>query len=377
MRLPAASASSCALIGVLAWLTLRQEAAPPGPAVESETMLLSGTARCAECHADVTDDFQQAPHSRTLQRSDSAEVRGAFAGRSYRHEATGVDYHYAERDGRLFLETSAYPRPVPIEWVFGSGAHARTPLITFDDGDGRIAGIEHVISWYADGTLGLTLGQDESGAEFGSHALGRQWAAAETFNCFGCHSTHIPIEQGRIDLDGIAAGIGCARCHWDSAQHADDMEQGRDTSIERFSSLSARESVDRCGECHRRADEMGGPIDESDRTIARFAPVGLVQSACFLRQSEVLWKSGAPARLDCTTCHDPHRPAERDWRLHAAVCTDCHDAAQGRASDCRAAARDANCIDCHMPKVAMNEHLSFTDHWIRVHRESEETVPHP
>jgi hypothetical protein len=117
---------------------------------------------------------------------------------------------------------------------------------------------------------------------------------------------------------------------------------------------------------------MGGPITPDDRTIVRFAPVGLVQSPCFLRQDEVRLDSGTPARLDCATCHDPHRPSSRDPQAHIAVCLNCHDEARGRAADCSVAVRGDNCLACHMPPVAMNEHLHFTDHWIRVRRDAPE-----
>jgi hypothetical protein len=351
------------LVGAAA---LRQQRERHQPIVVSEVSPRAAMTTCAECHTEVTDAFALAPHARTLHRAADPEVRAAFDGRTFHHPDLGLDYHYARRGERLILSTPAYARDMPIDWVFGSGTHALTPLLTSADAEDNTAGIEHSVSWYPDGELGLTLGQDEPEESSGLAVLGWHRSSAQVINCFGCHATFVPMEGQRLDLSRIEPGVGCARCHWNTDDHVREMTSGNETTIERFSQFTPRESVDRCGECHRRAGEMGGPITEDNRTIVRFAPVGLVQSTCFLRQDEVLLDRGAPARLDCTTCHDPHRPTDPDWRVHTAVCLQCHDAAQHRARDCTVAAREDNCLDCHMPKVPMNEDLAFTDHWIRV-----------
>lgn len=363
--------SSVLLLGMAVGAWVRQAEQAPGPAVTSAVAPRVAASRCADCHQEIVEQFPRAPHARTLQRATSPEMTAAFDGKNFRRPETGVNYRFEARDDRIAMITDAYARDVEFEWVFGSGTHALTPLSTWTDADGGTSAIEQIVSWYADGELGVTLGLDPLTESRGIHAVGRHWGPAEVINCFGCHATHVPTEGERIEFEGIEPGVSCSRCHWDTAAHVRAMEAGEETTIERFSALSARESVDRCGECHRRASEMGGPIREEDRTIVRFAPVGLVQSPCFVRQGEVTLASGEPARLDCTTCHDPHRPAERRWQFHAAICLSCHDEAHGRGTDCTAAARDANCLQCHMPKVAMNEHLAFTDHWIRVRREGE------
>jgi hypothetical protein len=225
------------------------------------------------------------------------------------------------------------------------------------------------VSWYPSGELGVTLGMDVLHEPTGLSALGHHWPPAETANCFGCHCTYVPTVEGKIQFDHLEPNIGCVRCHTDTQQHLTDVDHDRETTIERLSSLAPVEAVDRCGECHRRASELGGEIRSDDRTIVRFAPVGLVQSSCFQQQQEVILADGKPARLVCTTCHNPHGPAQHDWRSHVAVCLQCHDRSQGRAKDCKVAPRDENCLPCHMPAVPANPQIQFTDHWIRVRRE--------
>lgn len=357
------------LVGLVVAAALRPQEGGSQPAFLSDHPPRASITSCAECHAEITDAFLLAPHARTLHSASDPEIRAAFDGRTFRRADTGAEYRYSRQGGRLLLSTTAYARDLPIDWVFGSGTHARTPLLTWIDAEGNTAGIEHSVSWYADGELGVTFGQDPVQESSGVHAIGHPRTPAEVINCFGCHSTFVPVQGQRIDLSGIEPGVGCARCHWNSADHVREINGGIETTIERFSQLTPADAVDRCGECHRRADEMEGPITSDNRTIIRFAPVGLVQSACFRQQDEVELDDGTLARLDCTTCHDPHRPTDRDWHGHTAVCLTCHDAGRERARDCSVAAREDNCLECHMPKVPMNEHLAFTDHWIRIRRE--------
>ncbi|APZ94392.1 multiheme c-type cytochrome [Fuerstiella marisgermanici] len=365
--------SIIALLGAFAvWASFSHEfTTPPRPVVLSRHSTNS-QHRCAECHSDITDQFAQAPHSRTLSRATAPENQEAFVGRTFHNDLTDVSYHYeAGKDG-IDIITDAYSRKVSAKWIFGSGTHARTPLITWTDRDGKTAGIEHSVSSYPSGELGLTLGAEDQKETSGIYCLGAVRGPAETVNCFGCHSTHLPVEDGRLAMDRIVPNIGCARCHWNTTEHVHEMDADLPTTIERFSELTPEQSVDRCGECHRRTEEMGAEVSPEDKSLGRFAPVGLTQSPCFQQQGSVTLSSGAQARLDCTSCHNPHGPTSHDWRDHAAVCLDCHDGAHDRAANCPKAARTDNCLTCHMPSVPANKHLHFTDHWIRI-RDTEPT----
>ncbi len=331
----------------------------------------TGTSQqqCAECHSDITDSIHLAPHSRTLQRADNRELIQRFAGREFQHPHSKALFRYYEEDGKLMVNSKAYGRELQIDWLFGSGTHAQTPLIIWENDDGTTSGVEHSVSWYPDGQLAETLGSDENEDQLGLFAMGASRSPAETVNCFGCHSTSIPNTDSRIHFDQIEGGIGCVRCHWNTQDHVRAMNAGGEPSIESFSKMTPIEAVDRCGECHRRADEMDGVISPKDESIVRFASVGLVQSPCFQKQHEVTLDNGQPARFDCTSCHDPHRPTSHDWRVHVDVCISCHDEAHEKAVDCTQATREENCLKCHMPQIPANENLKFTDHWIRVRNE--------
>ncbi len=345
---------------------------PPKSFVLSQQSSGFSDRRCAECHADILRNYSQAPHARTLTRATDESVLYEFAGKRFRREDTGVDFQYERENGQLVLSTSAFSRKLPIDWIFGSGTHARTPLITWTDANQQTSSLEHCVSAYPDGSLGTTLGMDELQESAGILALGHPRSPSETLNCFGCHCSHVAVQEDRIVVDAIQPGISCSRCHWDSERHANEMENDLEPTTERLTQLTPLESVDRCGECHRRADEMGARLDPADKTLARFASVGLIQSQCFVQQATVPPEAGVTTRLDCTSCHDPHRPARRDWQFHTTVCLSCHDQAHLKAVDCTVASRTENCLTCHMPRVSSGEHLEFTDHWIRIPQQKPE-----
>jgi hypothetical protein len=344
-------------------LPLYAASAPATPEV------LSGSS-CMACHAEISESHAQSPHGRTLMRLETAAQKRLLAGRTYVRPDTGVSFAYRLDGDRLLLESSASARSREVTWLFGSGRHAQTPLLTWLDAAGRTASIEHSVSLYPDGQLDMTLEMEAVTDTLGLPALGNYRSCGETANCFGCHSTWVPLEGDRIREEAVVPGVGCLRCHADAAEHAAAMERGVEFPLERLSGLSPRESVDRCGECHRRADELGGPLQPDNPTLARFASVGLVQSRCFLMQPHGPDQTGAggAGRFDCLSCHSPHAETMSSWQTHTAVCLQCHQppASEGSGGfDCPAAGAADNCLTCHMPKVRAGNRLQFTDHWIR------------
>jgi predicted CXXCH cytochrome family protein len=315
-----------------------------------------GAASCAACHAAEVDEWRSSPHARTLERATggAAERLGAA------EPQEGVSGRFVARDGRVALESPQVAEPVPVSWVFGSGVHARTPVSTWLDPRGRTVMLEHALSWYPPGFLAATLGTGASSGEAGLAGCGTLLDPATTRACFGCHATLVPMADGRVDEAAVMGGVGCARCHPDGDRHAAAMHAGVvDPTAGAWRRLTPLESIRACGECHRRDDQLTpDEIRPDNRLLVRFAPVGLSQSACFTRQGD--------RRLDCMTCHDPHASADRRPLATAERCVACHGDAAPHAA-CPAAPATSDCTTCHMPKVEVQPHLRFTDHWIRVH----------
>ena len=111
-------------------------------------------------------------------------------------------------------------------------------------------------------------------------------------------------------------------------------------------------------------------IVRGDPVLARFQPIGLSLSKCY-RQSD--------GSFSCITCHDPHARAASSRSGYDQVCLKCHDGAGAptETSDHSARARTPcpvspreGCVECHMPRVDVGDHLLLSDHWIRVKRDS-------
>jgi hypothetical protein len=107
-----------------------------------------------------------------------------------------------------------------------------------------------------------------------------------------------------------------------------------------------------CGQCH----SADGDTPPSDPRFIRFQATTLCYSRC-------VTESGG--RLDCVTCHDPHKNVETNTAHYEARCLSCHAVNSAR---CPVNAK-TGCLGCHMPRVEnVMPFTSFTDHHIRVHR---------
>ncbi len=328
------------------------------------------SARCAACHAEIAATVETAPHWNALTIASSPEILSRFAGQTFiANEGDGdeTSYEFSNREGQLWCRCSKVDHDLQIAWVFGSGRLAQTLVALRRDARDDLEMIEHRISWYPGVGLGLTLGQNigspsqgPSQTRIGIEYHGTSHGKSGAMHCFGCHASK--LDPSRLDhASGVSAGLVCRRCHDGDRSHA-DREEGlapRGPEMISWSQLTQRESVNRCGECHRRADQT--PADEittSAEHIVRFAPVGLVQSKCFLATED-----DESMRLDCLTCHDPHLAASRDAALYAAKCRSCHDRPATPA--CVREPDSENCVSCHMRRRETQPHLVFTDHWIR------------
>lgn len=353
--------------GTLAWQ----------PAKRPEAAVLARVERpgedpsqnCRECHEEIVTSWSQAPHAKTLRRVDNEEARRPLVGKSVQLGATA--FRFEESGQRLWMHSSARKQPASVDWIFGSGHHALTPVTLVPGAKGDSELIQLHVSGYADGHLDVTPGSEVLGKD--ATDFGILHRSHEARDCIQCHASRVPAESGRIDFDHLVPGVGCNRCHPESANHV--ASDGDSRTFPDWRGLTAREAINRCGECHRRSDQFtADELRTDNRLIVRFAPVGMAMSACFAA-NEAPNYSGKFPRFDCVTCHDPHQRASSEASYYVEKCQACHAppateavASRPRLPECPVDPRGQRCLECHMPKTQLLDHLSFTDHWIRIRK---------
>lgn len=356
------------LMIVVAWASLvaiRRNA--PSPRSERRHAM-DQILRCRDCHAAQTDFFESVPHAQTLRRANIPTEFMRFTQQTALIGSPPASFRYWERGGRLWCAGDRTNSASPVDWIFGSGHHGQTAVTVRTNDRGEALVLEHHVTWYANHGLNRTIDRPlDLGS--GKNDVGELNSPEASRRCFGCHSTDLPENENKaeLDLEHLMPGVLCTRCHVNAEHHADGMRAGNPPSgFDNWKALSPFQSVARCGECHRLPTSFPQKeLTPQNRTLARFAPVGLLMSRCFQLQHTLPHKD-QPPRLDCVTCHDPHLPTVTDPEHYNRSCRGCHSHDFVSQTACLKQPIDSNCIECHMPKVSVDAPTSFTDHWIRV-----------
>jgi cytochrome c553 len=331
--------------------------------LEPEPAPYVGADRCAACHRGEYDSQQHSRHSRTYwstaQLDDPLFPRGPVRDPKdprWVHSAT-------KREGawRFEARQGAATYRELVEYAFGSGDRGLTFVARDEQGRAR----ECRLSRYGGGgTWDVTSGHPAVSPP-GEHGLGRVLSDDTLTGCFDCHTTQARAARERIEPTASDRGIGCERCHGPGGHHrravASEAYRARDLAVAQPSVASAAQIVALCGQCHGR--RAGPEPQRDDPSAARLQATTLTWSRCYLESN---------GRLDCRTCHDPHRNAEESASFYDARCLTCHDgAASGAPGHARTVCpvnRTTGCRSCHMPDVpGAAAHSTFADHFIRVH----------
>lgn len=350
----ASISSLLVLVGVVGWITTQRNTSPrPSSRIASPTSGVD-VQTCAECHAGIVADFATAPHANTLRPGHDEQMLALFAGQSVNQ--SGRTFSFTAEENELWFGSDDLEYRRRVDWVFGSGRHALTPVSMDPEGLTQLS-----VSYFADGKFRATPGVADMRS--GVAQLGAHEREADARRCFGCHVSRMSDDS----LTKLKPNLDCARCHFGAEEHA--QFGGERPTKPSWHQLTPLESVNRCGECHRRADERK-PVEISteETNLIRFAPVGTVMSQCFA-VANAPENAGVYPRMDCITCHDPHLPSQTDPAYFESICRSCHTPSQShtpvRFVACSAEPLESPCLSCHMRKVELAPGLHFTDHWIR------------
>ncbi len=352
-----------------------------------------GDAACAGCHAREAGTYPFTAMGRSMSRPEDLVAGGRavpggsvtfdnpHSGRRYRIVA-GPDWleHHEIR-----LDTAGREAVVDrreISHVLGSGDRGQTFLVTQGDllYQTAVAYRPHREGW------GMAAGFEQRTA----YDFLRPVAAP----CLFCHANRARHVEGTLNeyrppiFEGLA--VGCERCHGPGALHVTERRSlppsadGVDTSIVNPRRLPSplREQV--CFQCHLQGSARvvkagrtpwefrpGTPLTDvfavfhAETTKDGFSVVSHVER---LRESRC-W-TASQGKIDCLTCHDPHRtPSGEDAvRQFRTACLTCHTVASCAldAGARGASGHPEDCVRCHMAKLppADAPHTLFTDHRI-------------
>jgi tetratricopeptide (TPR) repeat protein len=315
-------------------------------------------------------------------------------------------YTMLERDGKLYeqryqigfegQQTNRIEKP--IDYVIGSGDHARTYLRL--TADGKL--IELPVSWYTElgGYWGMSPGYDRPDQS--------DFRRPIAYQCMFCHNAYPSLKSRALVSedhetfgDSIPEGIDCQRCHGPGSEHvkaADAPDKSPEVirnSIVNPGRLTRERQMDVCMQCHLETSSSplphsilkigrgvfsyrpGEPLPDYELSFDHKASTGsddrmeVAQQAYRLRKSACFLKS----RMTCITCHDPHEQLKgREATSHyVAVCEGCHSAAHAsekpgaRYGTTNAEMGEPNCLTCHMWKRRTDDavHVVMTDHDIQ------------
>lgn len=348
-----------------------------------------GPAACRDCHPAETALQWRSGHARTLSSAAWRKLaRQVDHTRVADPERSDVSWEYRFADDRLYVgrRTPSKLEEIVAEYAFGSGQHAVTFVNVEDEETPRI--LEHRMTYYAKtGSFGLSPGHDAVPRPPGMTPLGGYPPPSDAWSCFACHSTQVCTGPGlRIDEERLIPNVSCERCHGPGRAHVEAAARNAPPDELKLPfgpgrGYTAEQVIGLCGMCHRHPGKPGvGSLDPDNSHLARFQPVGVLQSRCY-RES-----GGA---FSCVTCHDPHDRTSRDRPAYNATCVSCHEAGSPKAGSGSASGSGSapahdrprsaqglpcpvepsgDCVACHMPRVDAGQGVLFADHWIRVRR---------
>ncbi|MEO8036232.1 MAG: hypothetical protein ABI837_17485, partial [Acidobacteriota bacterium] len=246
------------------FLSVVSGVAPRTPVVPPALHITAGAAPgyvddalCGTCHTELYRSYQQVGMARSFSRPSRDRAIEDF-GKELVHARSKQIFQFVWRDQRLMFRQ--YQRSndghevntleIPVDWILGSGNHARVYLYQTPAGELY----QLPVAWYSqEKSWGMAPGYDRPDHD----GVGRR----VRHECMFCHNGY---PETAASSDGywrsqsfprvLPGGTGCQRCHGPGAKHVIAMKERRidqaAATIVNPSRLTPRQRNDVCHQCH-------------------------------------------------------------------------------------------------------------------------------
>ena len=320
--------------------------------VLSQPKTYVGSGECKYCHLEHYDSWKTTLHSRTL--TDVTQNRDALIV-EINPDTIRADLQTHKAQLKLPLDEIYIPRTDEIKYTMGM--QWKQSFLVEKNGKLYVAPIqynakaEHWVSYH-----------EEDWDK-------RPWNEY----CGGCHAMGVDLEKNTFS----ETSVGCEACHGPGSRHVALPETAvydKRSTIINPSQLPVGFRTQICGSCHNRGKSTRMPDIEWPVGYQPGRALGLYyKSASFAagdvkhfyanefakghHQQYLDWQQSAHAAegVTCTSCHYVHQlgvaPTQYQTRgAGSQQCLMCHVVINNNAS--HSIHSFANCIGCHMPKIA-------------------------
>ncbi len=393
-------------IGILA--TCQEEVIPETTVAITEGVYLNhndsvgyvGMTTCKTCHAKIHSTFSETGMGMSFGKADTAKSIGSFNGKSV-YDATLNMYYQPFWKGDTLLYVKEYRLEKgdtihkllqKIDYVVGSGQHTNSHIFSINNHL-----FQAPFTWYAQkGKLDLPPGYENGGNSRFDRSIGLE--------CMSCHNA-MPtgfVEGSYNKFTNVPKGIDCERCHGPGEVHVKRVSAGLlvdtaneiDYSIVNPKKLNTQLQFEVCQRCHL----QGNAVLQADKSFFSFKP-GMQLSSVMdvylpryendedqfimashadrLKMSKCF--KAASGNFNCISCHNPHVSVKNtNLKSFNSTCVGCHTTEKRNfctEEEALLAAKDNNCVSCHMPPSGSTDipHVTVHDHYIRKPTEKTKT----
>ena len=321
-------------------------------AVTSQPKAFVGSDTCKMCHLEHYDSWKMTLHSRMLQ--DAKKNEDALI---VPIDEKVIREDLAKLEGKLKVPSSEIFVPKVDDILYTIGSQWKQRYLVKKDDTLFISPIQY---------------NAETNRWVNYHEADwdkRPWL----LKCGGCHATGVDLEKNTF----VEPGVACEACHgkgsWHAALPKTAVFEKRETIVNP-AKLTMGVSVQICGSCHNRGKSTqmkggGWPVGYAPgkalgayykSTSFEAGDVKHVYANEFSKghhQQYIDWQQSkhAPEGVTCTSCHFVHQvgvPPTRSQTFSAGSkqCFECH--VQINQNMAHSIHSFANCVGCHMPRIA-------------------------